>query len=195
MSLNSYVTVLVAVVSIISVSLVCNSAYSTLSASPFNSNVTEAKQDLDWFNIKAELKVDTGGYLDFDDGYYNVKKFDIVLSNSSYLCPTDDCEFNFKQAETLSGFQIKDNYERQFEGTLKIKKDGKSKIYEIFGLYQVTGIDSDLQELTGDTYISLGEDLSLGDGINDKQYLTNGTVTWKNDRKNALLLLHGERTE
>src|SRR5213592_3820724 len=106
---------------------------------------------------------------------------------------TNDCEFNFKQAESLFGFQIKDNHDRQFEGTIKIKKDGKSKIYEIFGLYQVTGIDSDKQELTGDAYISLEEGLNLGDGINDKEYQTNGTFIWKNDRRNADLSLHGDR--
>lgn len=171
-------------------------AYASLSASPFNAtNKDEANVDPDWFDIKAELKIDTGGYLDFDDGYYQVKKFAIVLSNSSYLCPTNDCEFDFKQAESSSGFEVKDNYERQFDGTIKIKKDGKSKIYEVFGLYQVTGIDSDQQELTGSTYISLGEDLNLGDGINDKEYQTNGTVIWKNDRKNADLSIHGDRVQ
>ena len=173
-----------------------NPAYASLSASPFNTTTTkEINIDPDWFEIKAELKVNTGGFSDFDDGNYDVKKFAIVLSNSSYLCPTNDCEFDFKQGESLSGFQVKDNYERQFEGTVKIKKDGKSKIYEVFGLYQVTGIDSDRQELTGETYISLGQDLSLGDGINDKAYQTNGTVIWKNDRKNADLLLHGDRVQ
>lgn len=172
-----------------------NLAYASLSALPFNTTtMEETMADPDWFEIKAELKKNTGGVFDFDEDYYDVKKFALILSNSSYLCPTNDCEFSFKHAESYSGFQIKDDYERQFEGTLKIKKDGKSKIYEVFGLYQVTGIDSDKQELTGDTYISLGEDLSLGDGINDKEYQTNGTVIWKNDRKNADLSLHGDRT-
>ena len=111
------------------------------------------------------------------------------------MCPTNDCEFDFKQAESSSGFQVKDNYERHFDGTVKVKKDGKSKIYEVFGLWQVTGIDSDNQELTGNTYISLGEDLNLGDGINDKEYQTNGTLIWKNDRKNAELTIHGDRLQ
>ncbi|HEX7178754.1 MAG TPA: hypothetical protein VF220_03440 [Nitrososphaeraceae archaeon] len=183
-----------ATMAIIAVSCFWNLASATLSAVPFNTTSTEEKKaESDWFDFKAELKKNTGGFFDSDGKYYDVKKFDIVLSNSSYLCPTNNCEIAFKQAESLSGFQIKDNYERQFEGSLKIKKDGKSKIYEVFGLYQVTGIDSDKQQLTGETYISLGEDLNLGDGINDKSYQTNGTVIWKNDRKNADLSIHGER--
>jgi len=169
-----------------------NVAHGSVSASPFNTT-EETNVDPDWFEIKAQLQVNTRGFFDFDDGYYDVKKFAIVLSNSSHLCPTNDCKFSFKHAESLSGFQIKDDYDRQFEGTLKVKKDGKSKIYEVVGYYQVVGIESDKQELTGETYISLGEDFNLGDGINDQTYQTNGNVIWKNDRKNADLLLHGDR--
>jgi hypothetical protein len=165
-----------------------NLTYAGYTSAPFN-NPEQTNSKPDWFDIKGELKKNKGSAVD----RYNVKKFDIVLSNSSYLCPTNDCEFTFKHAETGQGLEIKDAYERQFEGTLKVKKDGKSKIYEIFGLYQVEGIDNDKQQITGNTYISLGEDLNLGDGINDKQYKTNGTVIWKNNRNNADLLLHGDR--
>jgi hypothetical protein len=169
-----------------------NLIYAGYTSAPFNStDQTNSKPD--WFDIKGELKKNKGGFFDSGNDNYNVKKFAIVLSNSSYLCPTNNCEFTFKHAETGQGFEIKDAYERQFEGTLKVKKDGKSKIYEIFGLYQVTGINNDKQQVTGNTYISLGEDLNLGDGINDKEYKTNGTLIWKNNRNNADLLLHGDR--
>lgn len=169
-----------------------NLAYAGYTSAPFNST-EQINSKPDWFDIKGELKKNKGGFFNSGNDNYNVKKFGIVLSNSSYLCPTNNCEFTFKHAETGQGFEIKDAYERQLEGTLKIKKDGKSKIYEIFGLYQVTGIDNDQQQITGNTYISLGEDLNLGDGINDKEYKTNGTVIWKNNRNNAELLLHGDR--
>lgn len=168
--------------------------YASLTASPFNDTTkTDVDDDPDWFDIKAELKKNTHNVFDLDEDNYDVKKFAMVISNSSYLCPTNDCEYTFKHAEQYSGFAVKDEYERQFDGTLKIKKDAKSKIYQVAGYYQVVGIDNDKQELTGETYISLGEDLSLGDGINDKVYETNGTILWKNDRKNADFSLHGVR--
>jgi hypothetical protein len=171
-----------------------NLTYAWYTSAPFN-NTQQTNSKPDWFDIKGALKKNKGGFFDSDNDNYNVKKFDIVLSNFSFLCPTNNCEFTFKHAESGQGFEIKDAYERQFEGTLKVKKDGMSKIYEIFGLYQVTGIDNDKQQITGNTYISLGEDLNLGDGINDKEYKTNGTVIWKNNRNNADLSIHGDRIQ
>jgi len=168
-----------------------NLTYAGYTSAPFN-NTEQTNSKAEWFDIKAALKKNKGGFFGSDNDNYNVKKFDIVLSNSSHLCATNDCEFTFKHAESGEGFEIKDAYERWLQGTLKVKKEGTSKIYEIFGLYQVTGIDNDKQQITGSTYISLGEDLNLGDGINDKKYKTNGTVIWKNNRNNADLLLHGD---
>lgn len=151
-------------------------------------NDTGKQQDTgEKFSMSASLKpqVENNGLL--LDGTFDIKNFTFVVSNSSVLCPKKDCNFTFVH-DKYEGFKIGGVTDRELSGTLNVTKDGKSKFYVISGNFNV--IEQEAKEgnqtketLDGHVGIYIGSQPTFS-----SQYHTNGTLTWKEDKRGDLAL-------
>jgi hypothetical protein len=141
----------------------------------------------DTFVLKAQLKKNTENQ--FIDDEFDVKKFGLLVSNGSQLCPSGDCTFKYAH-DDFNGFRVSGISDRSLEGSLKITIDKKTKIFEVNSDLQLVGEE----ETSDDDTIELIEgNFDIGkDRYNpDYSYFVNGTLTWKGSN-NAQLVLTGE---
>lgn len=119
--------------------------------------------------MKIQLEPHENEYL---DDYYQVSDFAFVLSNSSQLCPSGNCEYELEggtmQAERIPG-------ERSFAGRITIDTGDSKKMMELRASWKT------VQELEKN-----GENIKVIKGILDlgtsqfspeNKYQINGTLT------------------
>ena len=141
----------------------------------------------DTFVLKAQLKENTENQ--FIDDEFDVKKFGLIVSNGSQLCPSSDCTFKYAH-DDFSGFGLNGVSDRTLEGSLKVTLDKKTKIFEVNSDLQLVGEEETSDD---DTVELLEGNFDIGkDRYNpDYSYFVNGTLTWKGSN-NAQLVLSGE---
>jgi hypothetical protein len=141
----------------------------------------------DTFILKAQLKKNNENQ--FIDDEFDVKKFGLLVSNGSQLCPSGDCTYKYAH-DDFNGFRVGGITDRTLEGSLKITIDKKTKIYEVNSDLQVVGeeetSDDDTRELIEGNF-----DIGKDPYSPDYSYFVNGTLTWKGSN-NAQLVLTGE---
>jgi hypothetical protein len=139
-------------------------------------------------SINASIIEDHEGTSDPNLIYYDIKNFDIGISNSSDLCPTGNCNYSFT-TENKEGFRLDNSSGRMLHGILKVTDEGNSKIFQIYGYFNSIIPDEEKyvapqEALEGTIQFYIGDD-ALG-----KEYQVNGSLIWKSE-KNATLSLTG----
>lgn len=121
---------------------------------------------------------------EFLDDYYQVSNFAFVLSNSSQLCPSGNCEYEFEggtmQAERIAG-------ERSLTGRITIDIGEFKKAMELRASWKTV----DEVEKYGENIKVIGGILELGISQfgPENKYQINGTLTTDGD--NYLLEIKG----
>ena len=140
--------------------------------------------------LNAKLTRDRANTFDESIVYYDVKNFNMKVSNETEICPTSDCTFKFIHEDT-DGFTLDGVTDRTLEGVLKITSQGKTKIYNVSGDLSILEEENDpngvvtREILEGTLQLYQGDDTFGGE-----EYEVNGTLTWNNE-KNADLSLDG----
>jgi hypothetical protein len=123
---------------------------------------------------------------EFLDDYYQVSNFTFVLSNSSQLCPSGNCEYELEggtmQAERIAG-------ERSLTGRITIDIDEFKKAMELSASWKTV----DEVEKYGENVKVIGGILDLGISQfgPENKYQINGTLTTDGD--NYLLEIKGTK--
>jgi hypothetical protein len=123
---------------------------------------------------------------EFLDDYYQVSNFTFVLSNSSQLCPSGNCEYELEggtmQAERIAG-------ERSLTGRITIDIDEFKKAMELRASWKTV----DEVEKYGENVKVIGGILDLGISQfgPENKYQINGTLTTDGD--NYLLEIKGTK--
>ena len=123
---------------------------------------------------------------EFLDDYYQVSNFTFVLSNSSQLCPSGNCEYELEggtmQAERIAG-------ERSLTGRITIDIDEFKKAMELRASWKTV----DEVEKYGENVKVIGGILDLGTSQfgPENKYQINGTLTTDGD--NYLLEIKGTK--
>ncbi len=150
----------------------------------------KTKSNTDSFVLKAQLKKNNKNQ--FIDDEFDVKKFGLVVSNESKLCPSNNCTFKYAHDE-FNGFGLGGVTDRTLHGSLKITVDKKTKIFQVNSDLQVVGEE----ETSGNDTVELVEgnfDIGKDPYSPDYSYSVNGTLKWKGSN-NAQLVLTGEAQE
>jgi hypothetical protein len=152
---------------------------------PFNSNID--KSEIIMNNTQAELATKIqlepheNEYL-YD--YYQVSDFAFVLSNSSQLCPSGNCEYELEggtmQAERISG-------ERSLAGRITIDTGDSKNIMELRASWKtVEGIEKNGENVK---VVEGRLDLGTSQFNPENKYHINGTLTKQGE--NYLLEVNG----
>jgi hypothetical protein len=145
---------------------------------------------LEQMALKAQFKLDENQFL-AEDGYYQVQKFGFIVSNSSEICPLNNCKYGVENTQfrpnSVGGGYV-------FGGRLTViaVEDGveKSEFY-----YFNVGFDKTSEEERNGTTIQFLEatfglgTFSLIPGIDYD--IINATLLV--DKKSPLLTIYGER--
>ena len=155
------------------------------------SNQKSSDSGLEKMRLIAQFKPEENEFL-AKDGYYQVEKFDFVVSNGSEICPLNNCIYSVENTQFRPNSP---NVGYVFEGRLTVTtvEDGmkKSEFY-----YFNVGFDKTSEEERNGTTIQFLEatfglgKFSLIPGIDYN--ITNATLLL--DKKNPSLTIYGERT-
>ena len=175
---------------IFSVSLVCIIIpyFKTIYSLDVQQNSSDS--GLEQMVLKAEFKPDENQFL-AEDGYYQVQKFDFIASNSSEICPLNNCKYSVQNTQFRPN-SVGDGY--VFEGRLTViaVEDGvkKSEFY-----YFNVGFDKTSEEEGNGTNIQILEapfGLGIFSFIPGIDYnIINATIFV--DKESPLLTIYGER--
>jgi len=141
-----------------------------------NDNNTQAE-----LVIKIQLAPHENEYL---DDYYQVSDFVFVLSNSSQLCPSGNCEYDLEggimQAERIPG-------ERPLAGRITIDTGESKKMMEVRASWKTI---EELEKNGGNVRVIKGVlDLGTSQFSPENKYQINGTLTKQGE--NYLLEVEG----
>jgi|SRR5687768_1650569 len=160
----------------------------TLQMPEFQSNFSTDKSEIN-DNTQSELiaKIQLVPHEnEFLDDYYQVSDFALVLSNSSQLCPSGNCEYDL-EGGTMRAERIPD--ERSLAGRITIDTGESKKAMELRASWKT------IEELERN-----GENVKVIEGIlefgisqfrPDNIYKINGTLT--TDAENYILEMKGTR--
>jgi hypothetical protein len=139
--------------------------------------------------LKTEFKPDENQFL-AEDGYYQVQKFGFIVSNSSEICPLNNCKYSVQNTQFRPN-SVGEGY--VFEGRLTViaVEDGveKSEFY-----YFNVGFDKKKEERNGTTiqFLEVTPGLGTFSFIPGIDYnIINATLLV--DKKSPLLTIYGER--
>jgi hypothetical protein len=140
-------------------------------------------------SINAMITEDHGDTSNSNFVYYDVKNFEIVISNRIDLCPTEECKYSFIN-ENKEGFRLDNSTGLMIHGLLKAVNESESNTFEIFGYFNV--VDPTEQKVEGGQELVDGTvQFYNGDDALGGEYPINGSITWKNER-DADLSLKGQ---
>ena len=170
-------------------SLSMNGFSQTLQMPDFQSNSSTDKNEINDNNTQPELiaKIQLVPHEnEFLDDYYQVSDFALVLSNSSQLCPSGNCEYHL-EGGTMQAERIPD--ERSLAGRITIDTGESKKAMELRASWKT------VEELERN-----GENVKVIEGMlevgisqfrPDNVYKINGTLT--TDAENYILEVKGTR--
>jgi hypothetical protein len=135
------------------------------------------------FAMKVQLEPHENELL-ADDGYYEVSDFALAPSNSSELCPTGSCEFEFEGGQ-MSG-EVEPG-ERQLTGKLNVITGDTTRILDVLAFLNTV----EERQQNGDTIevIEGTLDASRDPANTEYQSEINGTLT--PDGSDRILEIHG----
>ena len=160
----------------------------TLQMPDFKSNSSTDKSEIN-DNTQPELiaKIQLVPHEnEFLDDYYQVSDFALVLSNSSQLCPSGNCEYDLEggimQAERIPG-------ERSLAGRITIDTGESKKAMELRASWKTV---EELERNGGNVKVIEGMlEVGISQFRPDNVYKINGTLT--TDSENYILELKGTR--
>jgi hypothetical protein len=167
-------TTMVTILTLILLNLSIDGFSQTLQTPDFQSNSNIDKSEI-MDNTQAELatKIQLVPHEnEYLDDYYQVSDFVFVLSNSSQLCPSGNCEYELEggtmQAERISG-------ERSLAGRITIDTGDSKNMMELRASWKTV----DEFEKNGDNVKDIKGTLDLGTSqFNpENKYQINGTLT------------------
>jgi hypothetical protein len=177
-------------VTILTLTLLSLSMYGfsqTLPTPDFQSNSNIDKREINDNNTQAELamKIQLEPHEnEYLDDYYQVSDFVFVLSNSSQLCPSGNCEYDLEggimQAERIPG-------ERSLAGRITIDTGESKKMEEVRASWKTV---EELEKNDGNVKVIKGIlDLGTSQFNPENKYQINGTLTKHSE--NYLLEVEG----
>ena len=180
-------TTIVTVLTLTLLTLSMNGFSQTLQTPDFQSDSNTDKREINDNNTQAELvmKIQLAPHEnEYLDDYYQVSDFVFVLSNSSQLCPSGNCEYDLEggimQAERIPG-------ERSLAGRITIDTGESKKMLEVRASWKTI---EELEKNGGNVKVIKGVlDLGTSQFSPENKYQINGTLT-KHD-ENYLLEVEG----
>jgi hypothetical protein len=180
-------TTIVTVLTLTLLTLSMNGFSQTLQTPDFQSDSNIDKREINDNNTQAELvmKIQLAPHEnEYLDDYYQVSDFVFVLSNSSQLCPSGNCEYDLEggimQAERIPG-------ERSLAGRITIDTGESKKMLEVRASWKTI---EELEKNGGNVKVIKGVlDLGTSQFSPENKYQINGTLT-KHD-ENYLLEVEG----
>ena len=178
---------IVTILTLILPSLSIDGFSQTLQIPDFESNSNIDKSELIMNNTQPELtaKIQLVPHEnEYLDDYYQVSNFAFVLSNSSQLCPSGNCEYELEggtmQAERISG-------ERSLTGRITIDTGDSKNMIELHASWKTV----EETEKNGENVKVIKGVLDLGTSqFNpENKYQINGTLTKQGE--NYLLVVKG----
>ncbi len=147
----------------------------TLQTPDFQSDSNIDKMEINDNNTQAELamKIQLAPHEnEYLDDYYQVSDFVFVLSNSSQLCPSGNCEYDLEggimQAERIPG-------ERSLAGRITIDTGESKKMLEVRATWKTI---EELEKNGGNVKVIKGVlDLGTSQFSPENKYQINGTLT------------------
>ena len=154
---------------------------STSSENDTENNTATSNSGVEKVTVKAQLK--PTGLL---DGWYDIKKFRLGVSDGSEICPSNNCEYRVEGGKI---FALGDNDNYRANGKLKvtIPEDGSSKstLYPLGLTMDKTGeVEAD-----GNTLEEFDGTFEIGPRIT--YTITNATL--EVDKKSPILTIQAER--
>jgi hypothetical protein len=154
---------------------------STSSENDTENNTATSNSGVEKVTVKAQLK--PTGLL---DGWYDIKKFRLGVSDGSEICPSNNCEYRVEGGKI---FALGDNDNYRANGKLKvtIPEDGSSKstLYPLGLTMDKTGeVEAD-----GNTLEEFDGTFEIGPHIT--YTITNATL--EVDKKSPILTIQAER--
>ena len=154
---------------------------STSSENDTGNNNATSNSGVEKVTVKAQLK--PTGLL---DGWYDIKKFRLGVSDGSQICPSNNCEYRVEGGKI---FALGDNDNYRADGKLKvtIPEDGSSKstLYPLGLTMDKTGE----VEVEGNTLEEFDGTFEIGPHIT--YTITNATL--EVDKKSPILTIQAER--
>ena len=185
-SINLTAITMVTILTLILLNLSIDGFSQTLQTPDFHSNSNIGKSEI-MYNTHAELatKIQLEPHEnEYLDDYYQVSDFAFVLSNSSQLCPSGNCEYELEggtmQAERISG-------ERSLTGRITIDTGDSKNMIELHASWKTV----EETEKNGENVKVIKGVLDLGTSqFNpENKYQINGTLTKQGE--NYLLEVKG----
>ena len=153
-------------------------------------NATATNSGTEQITLKAEMRPTSNQFL--GEGYFDIKKFGLVASAGSEICPQNNCKYTVEDGQ-LSPNTYSGGY--TFEGRLKVTtQEGdvkKSKFYT----FNVDLAKTGEEERNGETLQSLEGTFGLGKDTYNPEIsydITNATL--KVDEKNPVVTIQAERS-
>jgi hypothetical protein len=168
-------TTIVTVLTLTLLSLSMDGFSQTLQTPDFQSDSNIDKMEINDNNTQAELVMKiqlTPHENEYLEDYYQVSDFVFVLSNSSQLCPSGNCEYDLEggimQAERIPG-------ERSLAGRITIDTGESKKMLEVRASWKTA---EELEKNGGNIKVIKGV-LNLGTSqfSPENKYQINGTLT------------------
>jgi hypothetical protein len=168
-------TTIVTVLTLTLLTLSMDGFSQTLQAPDFQSDSNIDKREINDNNTQAELvmKIQLAPHEnEYLDDYYQVSDFVFVLSNSSQLCPSGNCEYDLEggimQAERIPG-------ERSLAGRITIDTGESKKMLEVRASWKTI---EELEKNGGNVKVIKGVlDLGTSQFSPENKYQINGTLT------------------
>jgi hypothetical protein len=180
-------TTIVTVLTLTLLSLSMDGFSQTLQTPDFQSDSNIDKSEINDNNTQAELvmKIQLAPHEnEYLEDYYQVSDFVFVLSNSSQLCPSGNCEYDLEggimQAERIPG-------ERSLAGRITIDTGESKKMLEVRASWKTI---EELEKNGGNVKVIKGVlDLGTSQFSPENKYQINGTLTKQGE--NYLLEVEG----
>ena len=113
---------------------------------------------------------------EFLDGYYQVSNFTFVLSNTSQLCPSGNCEYEL-EGGTMQAERIPD--ERSLAGRITIDTGESKKVRELRASWKTV---EEIEKNGGNVIVIKGIlELGISQFRPDNKYQINGTLSTEGD--------------
>ena len=168
-------TTMATILTLTLLSLSMNGFSQTLNSPDFQSDSNIDKMEINDNNTQAELamKIQLEPHEnEYLDDYYQVSDFVFVLSNSSQLCPSGNCEYDLEggimQAERIPG-------ERSLAGRITIDTGESKTMLEVRASWKTI---KELEKNGGNVKVIKGTlDLGTSQFSPENKYQINGTLT------------------
>jgi len=143
-------------------------------------NNTSSNFRTEQLTLKAQINED-----DLLDGWYDIKKFRLALSEGSEICPSNNCEYRVQDGKIFSLGDSSYTIDGKLKVTIPQDDSSKSKLYPLGMNLDLTGEE----ETNGQTIQNYDGTFSIGP---DTTYVvTNATL--EVDKKNPVLTIQAER--